>query len=104
MLTYISQIRSLFSTNSSEIYNIQLRTRTIYELRYNAISSNAKFKGVADFYGADFQADADISNSNFYGKTYFSEQFNGKTNFNYVLFEGKDKVIFDIKNLLMFLS
>ena len=30
---------------------------------------------------------------------YFLGHFNSKTNFNYVLFEGKEKVIFDIENL-----
>jgi hypothetical protein len=38
-------------------------------------------------------------NSDFYDKTYFSGEFNGKTTFHYVLFEGKEKVIFDIENL-----
>ena len=29
----------------------------------------------------------------------FSGYFNGKTEFNYVLFEGKEKVIFEIENV-----
>jgi hypothetical protein len=35
----------------------------------------------------------------FYGKTYFSGHFNGITKFDYVSFEAKEKVIFDIENL-----
>jgi uncharacterized protein YjbI with pentapeptide repeats len=70
----------------------------------------ANFQGEADFYEANFQGEADFSEANFqgeaffskaefYSKTYFSGQFDGKTKFNYVLFEGKEKVIFDIENL-----
>jgi uncharacterized protein YjbI with pentapeptide repeats len=59
----------------------------------------AKFQGEAKFSGANFQGGADFSNSEFYGKTYFSAHFDGETKFNYVLFEGKEKVIFDIENL-----
>ena len=76
-----------------------------------AVFSDARFKGGAQFSRAHFQEivffsrakfegkEADFNNSEFYGKTYFSGHFNGKTKFNYVLFEGKDKVIFDIENL-----
>ena len=59
----------------------------------------ANFKGGAFFAGAKFRGQADFYNSEFYGKTYFSGHFNGKTIFNYVLFEGKEKVIFDVENL-----
>jgi uncharacterized protein YjbI with pentapeptide repeats len=61
--------------------------------------SGAKFQGEAFFRAANFQGKADFSNSEFYRKTYFSGHFNGKTIFHYVLFEGKEKVIFDIENL-----
>jgi hypothetical protein len=75
-----------------------------------AFFNRAKFEGEAFFPGASFQGEADFSgatfhrlatfiNSEFYGKTHFSGHFNGKTKFNYVLFEGKEKVIFDIENL-----
>jgi hypothetical protein len=60
---------------------------------------NANFQGEASFHGANFQKQASFYHSDFYGKTYFSGDFNGTTNFNYVLFEGKEKVIFDIENL-----
>jgi uncharacterized protein YjbI with pentapeptide repeats len=59
----------------------------------------ATFQGEAFFNGAKFQGVANFNNSEFYRKTYFSGHFNSKTNFNYVLFEGKEKVIFDIENL-----
>jgi hypothetical protein len=72
--------------------------------------SGSQFFGVANFSGAKFEGEADFSrtnfqfpiyfyNSEFYRKTYFSGDFNGKTGFNYVLFEAKEKVIFDIENL-----
>jgi uncharacterized protein YjbI with pentapeptide repeats len=61
--------------------------------------SGAKFEGKVDFSGANFQRQASFYNSEFYDKTYFSGQFNGETKFNYVLFEGKEKVIFDIENI-----
>jgi hypothetical protein len=76
-----------------------------------AVFSDARFKGGAYFDKAHFQEivflsrakfegkDAYFNNSEFYGKTYFSAHFNGETKFNYVLFEGKEKVIFDIENL-----
>ena len=35
----------------------------------------------------------------FYDKTFFSGHFDGETKFNYVLFERKDKVIFEIENI-----
>ena len=59
----------------------------------------AKFQGEASFYFANFQEEADFDYSEFYGMTHFSGHFNDKTTFNYVLFEGKEKVIFDIENL-----
>jgi uncharacterized protein YjbI with pentapeptide repeats len=72
--------------------------------------SGADFQGDASFYEANFQGKADIAianfhgeanfyNSEFYGRTHFSRHFNGGAKFNYVLFEGKQKVIFDIENL-----
>ena len=61
--------------------------------------SQANFQGEVNFHEAKFQREADFINSEFYGKTYFSTHFNAETNFNYVLFEAKEKVIFDIENL-----
>jgi uncharacterized protein YjbI with pentapeptide repeats len=58
----------------------------------------AKFGGEAYFGGANFQKGAFFNNSEFYSKTYFSGHF-AYASFNYVLFEGKEKVIFDIENL-----
>jgi hypothetical protein len=63
-----------------------------------AFFSYANFQGRASFDKANFE-EANFWNSEFYSKTYFSGNFNGTTNFNYVLFEGKEKVIFDIENL-----
>ena len=75
------------------------------------VFSDARFKGGAQVSRAHFQEivfssrakfegkEADFNNSEFYSKTHFSGHFNGKTKFNYVLYEGKDKVIFDIENL-----
>jgi hypothetical protein len=60
--------------------------------------SNSQFLGKADFSEANFQGQAYFNNSEFSGKTYFSGYFNDKTKFNYVLFEGKEKIIFDIEN------
>jgi hypothetical protein len=59
----------------------------------------ANFQKEALFNGSTFNGDAHFSNTEFYGKTYFSGEFNGETKFNYVLFEAKEKVIFDIENL-----
>jgi hypothetical protein len=59
----------------------------------------ANFQGEANFSRANFQERAYFTNSEFYGKTYFSGHFNSKTEFHYVLFEGKEKVIFEIENL-----
>jgi uncharacterized protein YjbI with pentapeptide repeats len=59
----------------------------------------AKFQGEAAFSETNFQGGAYFYNTEFYGKTYLSGELNGKTNFNYVLFEGKEKVIFDTENL-----
>jgi Pentapeptide repeats (9 copies) len=71
--------------------------------------SEAKFEGIAYFNGAKFEEVnftktnfyrlATFVDSDFYGKTHFSGEFNGETKFNYVLFEGKEKVIFDTENL-----
>ena len=61
--------------------------------------SRAIFQEGASFLKANFRGGVYFSNSDFYGKTYFSGEFNSKTKFNYVLFERKEKVIFDIENL-----
>jgi hypothetical protein len=60
--------------------------------------SGSQFFGKAEFSRANFQGQAYFNNSEFYDKTYFSGYFNDKTKFNYVLFEGKEKIIFDIDN------
>ena len=71
---------------------------TIFQER--AVFSDACFQGRADFFGAKFEGkEADFNNSEFYGKTYFSGHFNGKTKFNYVLFEGKEKIYFNVESL-----
>jgi uncharacterized protein YjbI with pentapeptide repeats len=60
----------------------------------------ANFQGEASFYKADFDGVyTRFSNSEFYRKTIFSGHFNSRTTFYYVLFEGKEKVIFNTENL-----
>src|SRR5919112_1435931 len=62
--------------------------------------SRAHFQEIVFFSRAKFEGkEADFNNSEFYGKTYFSRHFNGKTKFNYVLFEGKEKIYFNVENL-----
>ena len=63
------------------------------------LPSKTIFQREASFSRANFRREIFFYNSEFYGKTYFSGWFNGKTEFNYVLFEGKEKVIFNIENL-----
>jgi uncharacterized protein YjbI with pentapeptide repeats len=65
----------------------------------NADFFKAKFQGEISFAQAKFEEEADFSGSEFYDRTYFSGQFNDTTKFNYALFEGKEKVIFDIEDL-----
>ena len=59
----------------------------------------AHFQSGAYFSSANFQGKADFNHSEFYAITYFSGCFKGISNFNYVLFEGKEKVIFKTENL-----
>jgi uncharacterized protein YjbI with pentapeptide repeats len=59
----------------------------------------AKFEEEASFYEADFRKGADFDYSEFYGKTHFSGKFNEETKFNYLLFEGKEKVVFKSEDL-----
>jgi hypothetical protein len=68
---------------------------TFHEAQFN----EAKFRRAVVFCGTDFLGLATFIDSEFFGKTYFSGHFNAKTNFNYVLFEGKEKAIFDVENL-----
>jgi len=78
-------------------------TKPVYfsraEFHGGASFIHANFQGEAEFSTAKFQGKADFYNSEFYRKTYFSGDFNFETKFDYVLFEGKEKVIFDIENL-----
>jgi hypothetical protein len=60
--------------------------------------NDSQFLGKADLYGAKFHGETNFFRTKFQGETFFSGSF-GETNFNYVLFEGKEKVIFDIENL-----
>jgi pentapeptide repeat protein len=73
----------------------------------NARFFKTEFKD-ANFFAAIFQNayfdncmfnKAELNRTRFIGATYFSGSFNGISNFNYVLFEGKEKVIFDMENL-----
>jgi hypothetical protein len=61
--------------------------------------SFATFKDKTIFDAANFQAEANFFISEFYGMTYFSGYFNGKTEFHYVFYGVKEKVIFDVENL-----
>jgi uncharacterized protein YjbI with pentapeptide repeats len=58
-----------------------------------------KFQGEAAFDEAKFQGEVDFSAAKFSGESNFRSEFKDKASFNYVLFEGKEKVIFDIENL-----
>jgi hypothetical protein len=62
-------------------------------------ASAATTTKTADFHGAKLKGKARFDHSEFDGKTHVSGEFNGETNFNYVLFEGKEKIIFGIVNL-----
>ena len=59
----------------------------------------ANFQGQAMFPEAKFQGETNFSHANFQERAFFSGEFNGGTNFNYVLFGGKEKIYFDIENL-----
>jgi uncharacterized protein YjbI with pentapeptide repeats len=61
--------------------------------------TEVNFQREVSFSRSYFQGEANFYNSEFYGKTYFSGHFHSITKFNYVLFERKEKVIFDIENL-----
>ena len=61
---------------------------------------DANFQGQAYFHEANFKTgEADFYGCGFYDRTYFSGHFNGETKFHYVLFEGKEKVIFEVEDL-----
>jgi uncharacterized protein YjbI with pentapeptide repeats len=62
--------------------------------------NGAKFEGEVDFSKAEFAKEVDFSNSDFYGKAYFSADFYDETKFNYVLFEGKEKITFNVENFI----
>ncbi len=87
----------------SNLSNSKEFTKPVYFSYSNfsgvAVLSKTKFEGKADFFYASFQGEALFDHSEFYRKTYFSGHFKAKTNFSYVLFEGKEKVIFDVENL-----
>jgi hypothetical protein len=59
----------------------------------------ASFAEWTDFSGDNIKSGADFYNSEFHDKIYFSGNLKGIIIFYYVLFEGKEKVIFDIENL-----
>ena len=62
--------------------------------------SGANFKGGVHFYETNFKTgEAEFHGCGFYDRTYFSGQFNSKMKFEYILFEGKEKVIIDTVNL-----
>ena len=66
----------------------------------NLYFNGSEFFGKAYFYDANFKTGgADFYGCGFYDRTYFSGHFNGETKFHYVLFEGKEKVIFEVEDL-----
>jgi uncharacterized protein YjbI with pentapeptide repeats len=93
--------RDIFQVGSSfarAIFQARV-TFTRANFQGEAYFTKAKFQGEASFFEAIFLGGADFSNSEFHGKTYFSAHFNGETKFNYVLFEAKEKIYFDIEDL-----
>jgi uncharacterized protein YjbI with pentapeptide repeats len=54
---------------------------------------------VAYFIKANFEGEVIFTGCSFFGRTYFTHPFNNETKFNYVVFEGKEKIIFNIENL-----
>ena len=89
--------------NLSDLSKSKEFTKSVYfngsKFLGEAHFSFANFQGEALFNKANFQGPAVFTNSEFYRKTYFSGNFNGTTNFNYVLFEGKEKIYFNVENL-----
>ena len=70
--------------------------------------STVKFRGETWFTGADFTEYATFSFAVFFDKTYFKDfiqegktigVFNGKTSFNYVYFEARERIVFDVEDL-----
>ena len=57
------------------------------------------FNGDAIFDKSIFQGETKFENSVFQGKAYFSGRFDFDTLFHYILFEAKEKVHFEIRNL-----
>ena len=64
-----------------------------------AFFTNSSFKSEAHFPDISFFSEVDFNNSEFYDKVYFSGNFVGPCNFHFVIFDGKQKVIFDVMNL-----
>lgn len=75
------------------------------QFQQKADFSKANFRGETSFIGGtNFKRYANFFLSNFFDKTYFEDYedigvFNGKTRFNYVYFEGKEKIVFDTQDL-----
>jgi hypothetical protein len=67
--------------------------------------SNANFKEITYFSGAIFLKVTDFNLAAFFDRTYFSDRspvlgtFNEETRFNYVLFEAKERIIFEVQDL-----
>ncbi len=73
--------------------------------------ASAVFNNEAYFLGTIFSGPVDFNNTEFSGRTYFDKvkfsneanfsqtKFNDETTFKYSLFEGKEKVLFDVKKL-----
>jgi uncharacterized protein YjbI with pentapeptide repeats len=71
------------------------------ETKFNnkAYFFKVRYFSEANFLKAEFSNEVHFSTAKFSMEVNFSGHFNDKTKFNYVLFEGKEKVIFDIENL-----
>jgi hypothetical protein len=70
----------------------QSKTKPVY-------FSGSQFFVKANFREAKFEGEEDFSSAKFSGHLIFRREFKDKASFNYVLFEGKEKVIFDRKFL-----
>ena len=57
------------------------------------------FKKAANFTGAKFQEAATFTGAKFQEADFTDAEFNGDTKFEHVLFEGGEKIIFDVKKL-----
>lgn len=73
------------------MYNF-LEVKFLEQARFH----NSSFTNT-NFANSTFQSSAVFYSTNFLGQAYFSARFNGRTRFNYVMFEVGEKVHFDVE-------